>query len=117
MDVRAIKDHIICVDGDFGDYVSESGIMVKSVAGQSQGIVPRWFKVYKVGPEIDFLEPGQWVLVEHGRWTDGLEVPLTDDEKTEMWRVDPAGCLAISDERPSHEFHYNSGVIPSERKV
>jgi len=50
--VRAIRDNILCVDGDVGDQVTEAGIIVKSTIGKSDGITPRWFKVFEVGPDI-----------------------------------------------------------------
>lgn len=99
--VRPLKDNIFCTDGDFGDQTTESGIIIRKTIGKEEGIVPRWFKIFEVGPDIDWLETGQWVLVEYGRWTEGLKVQderLQPDEK--IWKVDPKGCLAVSDSKP-----------------
>jgi hypothetical protein len=100
--VRPLKDNIFCTDGDFGESVTNAGIIIQKTIGKEEGIVPRWFKVFEVGPDIDFLKAGQWVLVEYGRWTEGLKVKderLETDEK--IWKVDPKGCLAVSDEKPT----------------
>lgn len=100
--VRPLKDNIFCTDGDFGEQTTQAGIIIQKTIGKEEGIVPRWFKIFAVGPDIDFLEPGQWVLVEYGRWTEGLKVKddrLDVDEK--IWKVDPKGCLAVADERPN----------------
>ena len=105
MKIRAIKDNILCVDGSFGEQVTEGGIIIQNTSGKEEGIVPRWFRVFEVGPDIDWLEPGQWVYVEYGRWTEAMKLQDdrfdTDNNKAEVWKVDPKGCLAVSDEVPS----------------
>jgi hypothetical protein len=66
-------------------------------------------EVFDVGPEIDFLKPGQWVYVEYGRWTEGFKVK--DDrleEGQEIWKVDPAGCMLVADEKPSDQLNLKS---------
>ena len=107
--LRAIKDRILAINGDFKDTVTESGILIKSTAGTNEGITPRWFEVLEVGPDIDYLNPGQWVYVEYGRWSESLE--LSDDRlpegKGDVWLIDPKGCLAVSDEAPSNTLYFN----------
>lgn len=119
--LRAIRDNILCVNADFGDHVTESGLIIKSNIKESQGITPRWMQVFEVGPDIDWLQSGQWVLVEYGRWTEGLTMTDdrfdTDDNKMEVHKVDPAGCLAVSDDKPSSGLNYNSDVITAEKKT
>jgi len=117
MILRAINDNILCTEADFGDQVTEAGLIIKSNVEKSQGITARWFKVFEVGPEIDWLTPGEWVLVEYGRWSEALKV---DDERlpegqNEIWKVDPKCCLATSAEKPE-TFYYNSNVVTAERK-
>jgi len=117
--IRAIRDNILCINADFGDYVSEAGLIIKSNIKDSQGITPRWMQVFEIGPEINWLQSGQWVLVEYGRWTESIEMQDdrfdTDDNKMDVWKVDPKGCLAVADEKPN-TFNYNSDVIASEKK-
>lgn len=117
--IRAIRDNILCINADFGDYVSEAGLIIKSNIKDSQGITPRWMQVFELGSEIDWLQTGQWVLVEYGRWTESIEMQDdrfdTDDNKMDVWKVDPKGCLAVADEKPN-TFNYNSDVIASEKK-
>ena len=108
--LRAIKDTILAINGDFEDHVTESGIIVKSTAGKNEGITPRWFKVLEVGDDSLYLvSEGQWIYVEYGRWTEALE--LSDDRieggKGNVWRIDPVGCLAVSDEAPANTFQFN----------
>lgn len=108
--LRAIRDTILAVNGDFKDHVTESGIIIKSTAGKNEGITPRWFQVLEVGEDSQYLvSEGQWIYVEYGRWTEALE--LSDDRieggKGDVWRIDPAGCLAVSDEAPENTFQFN----------
>jgi hypothetical protein len=69
--LRAIRDNILCINGDFGDMTTESGLIIKSTAGKSEGITPRWFQIFELGPEADKqLTVGQWVYVA---MVDGLK--------------------------------------------
>jgi hypothetical protein len=121
MKLRAIRDNILCTDGDFGDKVTASGLIVKSTIGKSEGIVPRWFRVFEVGSDIDWIKPGQWVYVEYGRWTDGIEVQddrfNTPENKKKIWKVDPNACLLVSDEEPNlQEIVINTDAVSAIKK-
>ncbi len=101
MRIRAYSDNILCTEADFGDQTTQSGIIIKSTMGKEEGVVPRWFKVFEVGPKIDWLQPGEWVYVEFGRWTEGFTAK--DDrleEGQKLWKVDPSGCMAVSPDGP-----------------
>ena len=95
MAIRAIKDNILCTEADFGETVTRSGIIIKDTIGTTDGVCPRWFRIDALGPDINWLEVGQWVYVEYGRWTEGVKV----GEET-VWKVEPAACMMISDEKP-----------------
>ena len=73
MKVRAYSDNILAVDGDFGDQTTKAGIIIKASIGKEEGTVPRWFKVFDVGPDIDWLTEGEWVLVAY---VDGQKASL-----------------------------------------
>lgn len=104
--IKAISDHIVAINGDFGDQVTEAGIFIKTTAGKSEGIVPRWFQVHSVGTHSKMpVKAGQWILVEHGRWSDSFKF-----EDVEYWRLDPIGCLAVQDEKPSFTLNYNKAT-------
>lgn len=122
MKLRAIRDNILCTDGDFGDKVTASGLIVQSTIGKSEGIVPRWFRVFEVGSDIDWIQPGQWVYVEYGRWTEGIEVEDerfdTPENKKTIWKVDPKACLLVSDEEPNlKEIVINTEAVSAVKKT
>ena len=70
--LKPLHDNILAINGDFGDMHTQAGIFIKSTIGKSEGITPRWFEVKAVGPEQKHIEPGMWVYVEYGRWTEGF---------------------------------------------
>jgi hypothetical protein len=118
--IRAIGDNILCTDGDFGNQTTESGIFIKSNAGESQGITARWFKIFECGPDVDgeiYSRVGWWVLVSYGRWTEAMEMEdhRLPNGKAKVWKIDPEACLAISQEKPN-TFYYNTDVVRSDRK-
>ena len=95
--LRALKGKVFVTDIEVGMKML-NGIIIPDDNGNDRGIRPRWAKVVAVGEGVD-LTPGQWVLVEHGRWTWGVEV-ATDGVKKKLHAVDPNGLLAVSDECP-----------------
>jgi co-chaperonin GroES (HSP10) len=108
MQVRAIRDHVIVTDMDFGEMVTDSGIVIQSDNAKAHGIKPRWGRVYKVGPEQQDVQVGQWVLVEHGRWT--RKFTIDDGEgKKDIQRVDVPAMLAVTDEKPS-DFYIGTEI-------
>lgn len=103
--IRAIRDHVIVSNMYFGERQTKSGIILRDDNGTAQGIRARWAKVYKTGPEQKFVKEGQWILVEHGRWT--RKIKINDGElDLEIQRVDNEAILAISDEAPDPNDDY-----------
>jgi co-chaperonin GroES (HSP10) len=98
--IRALRDHVIITDMSFDEMKTASGIIIRSDDGKTHGIKPRWGKVYCVGPEQKDVTVGQWILVEHGRWTRAVKINDGDGIK-KIQRVDTEAILAISDEPPS----------------
>lgn len=100
--IRAIHDHVIVTGMNFSERKTASGIILRSDDGKSHGIRPRWGQVYKVGPKQKDVEVGQWILIEHGRWTRKIRIDDGEGEK-DVWRVDAKGILAISQTAPTAE--------------
>jgi hypothetical protein len=62
-----------------------------------------------VGPEQYDVEPNQWVLVEHGRWTRGIKVEI-EGEIFIVRRVDAEAIIAVSDEEPNSDDILSSAL-------
>ncbi len=98
--IRALHDDVIVTDMDFGEQTTASGIVIQSDDGKSHGVKPRWGKVYKIGPEQQDIKEGQWILVEHGRWTRKIKIDDGEGVK-EIQKVEVASILAVADEKPN----------------
>jgi co-chaperonin GroES (HSP10) len=98
--VRALSKDILVVDMDMGDMTTSGGIVIQSDNGKAHGVKPRWAKVYKVGSEVDIdVKVGQWVLIEHGRWTRKINIDDGEGVK-DFQKVEIKSIMAVADERP-----------------
>jgi len=98
---KAIGDRVLVSDMHFGDQTTASGLIIKSDDGKAHGVYARWGKVFDKGPRNkDPYKVGDWILVEHGRWTRGFKVEV-DNEELEIRMVETESILAMSDEKPS----------------
>ena len=98
--VRALSKDILVVDMDMGDMTTSGGIVIQSDNGKAHGVKPRWAKVYKVGSEVDIdVKVGQWVLIEHGRWTRKINIDDGESVK-DFQKVEIKSIMAVADERP-----------------
>lgn len=97
MEIKAFGDRIIADMIDSPELMKQtkSGLYINDKDGTTDAIRPRWFKVLAVGPRVDFIEVNQYVFVDHGRWTRGINV---DD--TTIYRLDNKDILLVSDEDP-----------------
>jgi co-chaperonin GroES (HSP10) len=95
-----LKDKILITDMEFGLEQTKSGIILQSDNGKTTGIHPRWGRVWAVGPEQKDVEVGQWICIEHGRWTRTWEIK-EDGNKIELRGVDNKAIMLVADEKPS----------------
>ncbi len=95
----ALHTDVIVTDMDFGETATKSGIILRSDNGKSHGVKPRWGRIYAVGPEQTEVKVGEWILIEHGRWTRAFNVDDGNGQR-EIFKVDLNGVIAVSDERP-----------------
>jgi co-chaperonin GroES (HSP10) len=100
--LKPLNDNVIVTDMDFGEQKTNGGIILQSDNGKAHGVHPRWAKVYAVGPEQKDVSVGQWILMEHGRWTRGIKIEDTDGEKI-IRKVDTNCMLMVSDEAPPED--------------
>lgn len=111
--LRAVGNRVLVTDMYFGEQKTASGLIIGNDDGKTRGIYPRWAKVYAKGPDNkDPYEIGQWILIEHGRWTRGMLVDDGEGEK-EVRMVETESVLAYSDEKPNDVFigaEYENGA-------
>jgi hypothetical protein len=113
---RAIGNRVLVSDMHFGEQKTNSGIILKSDDGKAHGIYSRWGKVYSKGPKnTDPYNVGDWILVEHGRWTRSFDMELSDDNIVTVRMIEAESILAWSDEKPSgvqlgNEYSDGQGV-------
>lgn len=94
--LKPLNDSVIVADMVFDQRITTGGIVLLNDNGKGTGIRPRWAQVYAVGPEQRDVKVGDWILVEHGRWTRGIEVEDESGKRT-LRRVDPKDIMMQSD--------------------
>lgn len=99
--ITPIHDHIVVTDINFDEQKTASGIILRSDDGTSEGIRPRWARVWAIGSKQTEIKVGEWILVEHGRWTRGIAAIDKDGSDIQIRRVDNAAVLAVCEYRPS----------------
>jgi co-chaperonin GroES (HSP10) len=98
--LRAIGNRVLVKDMYFGEQKTAGGIIIGDDDGKTRGIYPRWGKVYDKGPDNnDDYKVGQWILVEHGRWTRSIKLEI-EGEEIELRMVEAESVLAYSDDKP-----------------
>lgn len=98
--VRPLHDDVLVFEMDMGEMITDSGIVIQSDDGKAHGVKPRWARVYKVGPEQKDIKEGEWILIEHGRWTRKMKIDDGESIK-EVQKVELKSILATADEKPN----------------
>lgn len=110
--LRALGDSVIVTDMEFSGRQLSSGIILHNDNGTAAGIRPRWGKIYAVGPKQQFVQPGQWICVAHGRWTRGVRIE--DQQGTHTIRkIDPKDILLVSDAEPGSDDTMSTAISGS----
>jgi co-chaperonin GroES (HSP10) len=99
-----IRNNILITDMDFGEMKSKGGIVMLSDDGKSEGVRHRWGRVWAIGPEQKDVQVGEWILLEHGRWTRGVTVVDDNGDEIIIRRADVNAILMVSPEKPSDEI-------------
>ena len=99
--IKPLSDKVFVSDMDFGMQQTASGIFIPSDDGKTQGIHPRWGRVWAIGDKQQDVKIGDWVLVEHGRWTRTIKYENNDGSDIEVRMIDSEAIIAIADEKPS----------------
>jgi co-chaperonin GroES (HSP10) len=101
INVRPLSKDLFVINMDMGEQTTAAGIVIKSDDGKAHGVKPRWAEVYKVGTDCEInVKEGQWVLIEHGRWTRKIKIDDGNGEK-EFQKVEVKSVMAVADQRPN----------------
>jgi len=113
-EIRPLHDSIIVTDMSFEGRQLASGIVLLGDDGKTDGIRPRWARVYATGPEQRDIRVGQWVLIEHGRWSRGTKI-FKEGQEVTIRRADTEAIIFVSDTRPEN-IDTISTAVHAERK-
>jgi hypothetical protein len=102
--ITPIKKDVIVSDMHFGDQKTQSGLIIMSDDGKTTGVKPRWCRVYAVGKDQKDVSIGDWVLIEHGRWTRGFDLENDDGSIITLRKVDTDAIIMTSDEKPEDVY-------------
>jgi len=106
--LQPLHKDVLVYDMYFGEQTTKSGIIILDDDETDRGIHPRWAKVYSVGPEDrSGLTEADWVLIEHGRWSRGIEL----NNGIVVRRFDPKSILLKTDVDPEPEIGSFVGPI------
>jgi co-chaperonin GroES (HSP10) len=114
-EIKPLRDSVIVTDMTFEGRQLQSGVILLGDDGKTDGIRPRWAQVYAIGPEQRDVVPGQWILIEHGRWSRGLKI-VKDGEEFVIRRADPESIIFVSDHKPDN-IDTISTSVHAERKT
>jgi co-chaperonin GroES (HSP10) len=98
--LRPLNDNILVTDMNFEEQKTASGIVIQSDDGKAHGVKPRWCRVWAIGPDQLEVKVGEWILVEHGRWTRGVTVK-EDGKEILIRRVENISVMLKADEKPN----------------
>jgi hypothetical protein len=112
--VKAMRNKILAemIDDPGEEITTAGGIILISKDGTESAVRPRWFQVYSVGDDIDWLTEGAYVLVDHGRWSNGMKV----DNDLKIYLLDNKDCLMVSDDNPMLNANIMIGSKPVARR-
>src|SRR6056300_1737597 len=96
-----IGNRVLVTDMEFGEQKTAGGIILPSDDGQARGIHPRWGKVVAKGHENeDDYEVGDWILVEHGRWSRAISMVDENGNKGIFRIVEAESVLGTAKDKP-----------------
>lgn len=117
--LNPIHDDVLVYGMHFGETVTKGGIIMQSDDAKAHGVKSRWAKVYAKGSENnDDYNTGDWILIEHGRWTRKVQIDDPDLGKIEVQKVEKSAILAVGEDDFEPELaywgqHYSDGDTAS----
>ena len=115
--LRLIHDTVLVYGMHMGETKTAGGIIINSDDGKAHGVKPRWAKVYAKGhANTDEYSVGDWILIEHGRWTRKTKINDPELGEIEVQKVELTSILAWQVEEPNIAYigkEYSNGSTAS----
>ena len=97
MNIKPLRGKLLAELIDKGERTTHSGVILLDDNMKEEGVRPRWFKCQAVGDEVYDINPGDYILVSHGRWT---REQSSEGRKIVTRVVEADSVLAKSDVEP-----------------
>lgn len=101
-EITLLKNNILGYELEFGEQKLKSGLILKNDDMTETGIHPRWCRIYKVSKQIEKdydIHAGQYVLLDHARWSTGFLLDEGDGPVMVRY-LDYKEIFLVSDEKP-----------------
>ena len=93
-----LHNNVFVTEMDQGNKLTKGGLIILDDNMGARGIRPRWAKIFAIGPDVKDVAVGEWVLIEHGRWSNRIPMSFPDGD-VDVWRIDyPAAVLIACDD-------------------
>lgn len=112
--LKPISKRVIVKNMEFSERITKGGLILPSDDTKSEGIRPRWAEICAIGPDQKDVEVGEWVLVDHGRWTRGLKLNLAGEDMV-IRMIDENDILLVSTEPMTDETWSSAVTAQSDR--
>lgn len=106
-----LGNKVLITNMNFGEEKTKGGLVLLSDDAKSSGIHPRWGQVFAVGPEQTDVKEGDWILLEHGRWSRGHQYENDNGEIIDIRLADTNAILAVSDDPPDDAMRVVPGAF------
>jgi co-chaperonin GroES (HSP10) len=99
--LEPLRDKVFLSDINFDEETTAGGILLTSDNGKGGGVKPRWGRVWAVGPDQKDVKVGEWILMEHARWTREFIHEAEDGTLTSLHMADLNGMMLSAEEKPN----------------
>ena len=109
--LKCLPDTLYVERLEVGDRQTSSGIIIpmEDMRLNQRFIKPRWARVYKKADNITNVNVGDWVLLEHGKWSTALNI-IDNNKQVKLWYINEknykSGIIGIRQEEPEFMREY-----------
>ena len=111
--IKPLGDKVFVHNMNFGEQTTAAGIVLVSDDSKDRGIHARWAQVWALGGgHQEEFKVGDWILIEHGRWTRGIPYEYEDGTETTIRMVENKSIMLWDTEEPKDAIvgHIGSAV-------